>query len=123
MMLNRLFSYSRPYVRTLCLPTSKDLQQKFNILNKKDKETELAQLQKEVSNWEAVKEYKSVVSECTNRELLFELSYMSTMYRKPLGAERKISARNTLQRLFNATKDEAEQKIIFSVITYYKLMD
>lgn len=122
-MVNRLFSYSRPCVRTLCLPTSKDLQKRFDKLNKKDRNTELAQLQEEVSNWDAVQEYKSAVSECTNRELLFELSYMSTMYRRPLGAERKISARNTLQRLFNDTKDEAEQKMIFSVITYYKLME
>jgi hypothetical protein len=99
------------------------LQKRFDKLNKKDRNTELAQLQEEVSNWDAVQEYKSAVSECTNRELLFELSYMSTMYRRPLGAERKISARNTLQRLFNDTKDEAEQKMIFSVITYYKLME
>lgn len=123
MLLKRLFLHPKPCLRTLCVPRSRDLKNQFEKLNVRDRNIELVSLRRELVEWDALQDHIGCITQTTNMELLRELSYMSVMYSRPLSSERKINGRNILYRLFNETKDEGEQKVIFQVITYYGLLE
>jgi hypothetical protein len=111
----RVFAYSTP--------DYKDLQTRFKQLNAVDTENDLKETKESLKKWKPTEGHVDYVLQCDNKALLDDISYIKTLYEKPLKTYQRINLRNRLIKFFNEAKTEEEKKFIFSIIEYYGLLN
>ena len=91
-------------------------------LNKRDKEREIKGYINELSQWSPIKSGYLNVLENIDERILFELSYIATMYVPPLKDYQKIKIRNNIQEFYKKATTEEEKQMYIDILNYYKLM-
>lgn len=104
------------------LPTPSQLEKHFKLMNEKDKYGHLNDMKKTLKHWSPSKDHLQTLQNSTNEALLEELDYIRALYTPPLTSIRRINLRHKLLNHFNKATVE-EQKYIYSILQYYKLVD
>jgi len=104
------------------IPSPSQLEERFKVMNEKDKYGHLNDMKKTLKHWTPSKDHLQALQNSTNEELLEELDYIRALYTPPLTSIRRINLRNKLLYHFNKATTE-EQKYIYSILQYYKLLD
>lgn len=102
------------------LPSARDLSARFDRLNKNDVSRELLELRSDVAAWPAVSEHLSYINACTDRDFLFELSYLAVMRKRPLPPNMRVTTRKSLIQLYERA-DDKKKEVLISIIGYYQL--
>jgi hypothetical protein len=106
------------------LPSSDELNKRFEQLNKKDTEYEMVNYRNSLQNWPPSKDYQEIIQSCTNYNLLSDLDYIRVMRRLPILGYERVSLRYKLLQLFNDTNTtKNERRYIYAIMQYYKLLD
>lgn len=101
-------SMFRPQVHKVMMATTRnsiqDIRKTFEEKNKEDTVLVLKQYQKNISG-----AFPYLANKITDPEILEELDYIQVMYKKPIGAERRILLRNKILRFIENKELSAEE--------------
>lgn len=109
-----------PIVKSL--PSVNDLKNSFSKLNERDTALWRNKNINEILSGKFSNGYEDIVSNIRDIHVLNELSYITTMYSKPLAEHRKITLRNKMLEFYEKTSNEDEKRYFIHVLTYFEAM-